>query len=113
VKNFKKVALPAFALILMSFIVSYAQGQDEFTFKVHNKGKNTVTKLLVSEDGKTYGQFDIGDGIGPDETVTVVWDKSTNNESCVQFFKAAFDDGGESPARKFDFCEKDLTLELQ
>lgn len=111
--NFKKVVMLAFALILMSFAVSYAQDEGNYTFKVHNKGGNTVTKLLVSEDGKKYGYFDIGSGIAPGQTVTAVWDKSTNGESCHQYFKAVFDDGEESPAVKFDFCEENLTLEVQ
>jgi hypothetical protein len=113
VNHFKKVALLAFALVLMSFTVSYAQDADSYTFKVHNKGSHTVTKLLVSENGKNYGYFNIGDGIDPGQTVTLVWDKSTNGESCHQYFKAVFDDGGESPAVKFDFCEENLVLEVQ
>jgi hypothetical protein len=84
----------------------------EFSFKVHNTTKHMIKKLLVSEDGKTYGFFDIGKGIKPDETVTLEWDKSTDKENCKQWFKAVFDDGEESEAVQFDFCEDDLTLEF-
>ncbi len=83
-----------------------------YSFKVHNTTKNTITKLLASEDGETYGNFDIGDGIKPGKTMTLVWDKSTDSGKCHQWFKAVFDDGDESEAKQFDFCEKDLTLEF-
>jgi hypothetical protein len=84
----------------------------EYSFKVHNTTKNTIKKLLASEDGKTYGFFDIGKGIKPGETSTLEWDKSTDNGKCKQWFKAVFDDGEESEAVQFDFCEDDLTLEF-
>lgn len=115
--NFKKITLLAFALVLMSFAVSYAHAHKtatvEYTYKVHNKSKSTITALMASEDGKTYGEFDIGDGIKPGQTVTLVWDKSTDNGNCEQWIKAKFADGGVSPAAKFDFCEKDLVLEFE
>jgi hypothetical protein len=110
--RYRKVALFAVALILMSFAVSYAHTRPSYTFKVHNASKNTIKNLLVSEDGKSYGNFDIGDGIASGETATLVWDKSTDNASCAWYFKATFDDSTESPPVKFDFCEKDLVLEI-
>jgi hypothetical protein len=112
-KNFKKVTLLALALVLVSFPVVYAHAQSGYQFKVHNVGKNKVLKLLASEDGKNWGYFDIGDGIDPGETMTVVWDKSTNTSGCNWFFKAYFDDGLESPPKKFNFCEDDLVIEVR
>jgi hypothetical protein len=111
-RNFSKALLLIFALALMSAPVGYARPQ-EYSFKVHNVGKNRILKLLASEDGKNWGYFDIGDGIDPGETRTIVWDKSTNNQSCMQYFKAAFDDGEESPPKKFDFCEKNLAIDVR
>jgi hypothetical protein len=107
-----KMTVLAVALILMSFAVSSARTPD-YSFKVHNKSKNKIVKLLVSEDGKQYREFDIGDGIDAGETATLVWDKSTDNGACEWYFKAAFDDNEESKAAKFDFCEKNLVLEFQ
>ncbi len=112
IQKSSKITLLAIALVLMSFTVSYAHAT-EYTFKVHNKGKNKIVKLLVSEDGKEYKQFDIGDGIDAGETATLVWDKSTDNGACEWWFKAAFDDNEESKPVKFDFCEKNLVLEIQ
>jgi len=99
--------------LLLSFVPNNAPGAEgEYSFKVTNKTKNTITKLLASEDGEKYGFFDIGKGIKPGETMTLVWDKSTDNGKCKQFFKAVYDDGSESDAEEFDFCEKDLELEF-
>ncbi len=116
-KNFKNVSLLAVALVFMSFAVSYAHAfkasTPEYTYKVHNKSKSTITALLASEDGKTYGEFDIGKGIPAGQTVTLVWDKSTDEGNCEQWIKAKFADGGVSPAAKFDFCEEDLVLEFE
>lgn len=94
----------------MSFTAGYAHSRNEHSFKVHNKTGHTIKKLLASEDGKTFGYFDIGKGIGPGQKRTLVWDKSTDGEDCVQYFKAVFDDGEESPTVPFDFCEEDLEL---
>jgi hypothetical protein len=115
--KFKKIGVFAFALILVGSTLVYARGGSESTafeykYKVHNKSKNTITKLLASEDGKEYGEFDIGDGIKPGKIVTLVWDKSTDEGNCEQWIKAVFDDGESSPAQKFDFCEEDLVLEF-
>jgi P pilus assembly chaperone PapD len=109
-----------YPLILVALIVaalswnasSLVASESNYQFKVKNTTKNTITKLLASEDGKTYGNFDIGKGIKPGQTVTLVWDKSTDGEECEQWFKAVFDDGEESEAKKFDFCEDDLELEF-
>lgn len=110
--KFAKATLLALALLLVSVPVGYANPQ-EYSFKVHNVGKNRILKLLASEDGKNWGYFDIGSGINPGETKTIVWDKSTDNQSCQQYFKAAFDDGLESPPKKFDFCASDLQIDVR
>lgn len=91
---------------------SLTAADSEYSFKVHNTTKHTIKKLLASEDGKNYGNFDIGKGIAPGATVTLAWDKKTDSEGCEQYFKAVFDDKEESEAKKFDFCEDDLTLEF-
>lgn len=110
--TFRKASLLAFALILMSFAVSHARTSPDYRFKIHNSTENTITKVLVSTDGKSYGQFDIGDGIAPGATEEMVWDKSTDNGACEWYFKAVFDNDEESQAVKFDFCEKNLVLEF-
>ena len=110
---FKKVALLAFAIILAGFAAGYARSPQDYTFKIHNNTKHTIKRVLVSEDKKKWGEFDVGDGIAPGATEEMVWDKSTNGESCHQWFKAVFDNGEDSEAVKFDFCEKGLVLEFE
>ncbi|MBA3273030.1 MAG: hypothetical protein H0T11_04050 [Chthoniobacterales bacterium] len=42
----------------------------EYTFKVHNTTETKIIKLLASEDGKDYGNFDIGEeGVAPGKTM--------------------------------------------
>lgn len=109
--KFVRMSVLAIAFVLMSFTASYAQ-DSEFSFKVYNRTDTTIVKLLVSEDGKKYGYFDIGKGIGAGKSMTLVWDKSTDTENCVQFFKAVYADKSESAPVKFDFCEDELELEF-
>lgn len=84
----------------------------DYKFKVHNNTDTLIKKILVSEDGEEYGFFNIGNGIKPGATVELVWDSSTEGESCEQWFKAVFSNGEESEATQFDFCEEDMTLEF-
>ncbi|MGZ5006404.1 MAG: hypothetical protein ACXWE9_01380 [Methylobacter sp.] len=86
--------------------------ESEYSFKVHNSTKVKITKLLVSEDKKQWGYFDIGGGIAAGDNMTLVWDQSTNNEGCDQYVKAAYADGTESEEAKFNFCEANLELEF-
>ncbi|MDQ6859982.1 MAG: hypothetical protein M3032_02340 [Verrucomicrobiota bacterium] len=113
-KNYLKVvALSALAIVTLA--VSPRQttaAEDQYSFKVHNTTSTKITKLLASPDGKSYGFFDIGEGIPAGKTVTLNWDKKTNDSDCHWFFKAGFKDGEESEAVKFDFCEDDLELEF-
>jgi len=99
------------ALVLMSATLSFAKS-NEYKFKVHNNTIQDIKKIQVSVDGKKWGFFDIGDGIKAGATEELVWDKSTDNEPCEQYFKAQFADDDWSDAVKFDFCEKGLVLEF-
>jgi hypothetical protein len=106
----KLAAVVALLFTLVSIPVHNARAEDRYKFKVHNTTKDKITKLLVSEDGKKYGFFDVGKGIAPGETMTLVWDAETSG--CEWFIKAVFSDGAESPATKFDFCQEDLELDF-
>ena len=111
--RFGKILIVGSALIVTTFLPPVALGDgDDYSFKVKNTTKELITKILVSEDGEKYGYFDIGKGIKPGETMTLVWDKSTNGSSCTQWFKAVWESGEEGKPVKFNFCEKDLELEF-
>jgi hypothetical protein len=107
----KKILIAGCAL-LVTTIMPVARADDNYSFKVKNTTKELITKILVSEDGEKYGYFDIGKGIPAGETMTLVWDKSTNSSSCHQWFKAVWESGEEGKPVKFDFCEKGLELEF-
>jgi hypothetical protein len=100
-------------LALVAFAVSpnkASAADDEYSFKVENKTKVKITKILVSVDKKTWGHFDIGKGIPAGETVKLVWSKETDDEPCKQWVKAVYADDEEAEAAKFDFCEADLEI---
>ncbi|HYR27353.1 MAG TPA: hypothetical protein VEU30_02740 [Thermoanaerobaculia bacterium] len=99
----------AAAVVLMS-VPAFA---DQYKFKVTNNTNTKIAKILVSQDGEEYGFFNIGGGIPSGKTVTLVWDESTNGESCQQYFKAVFANGEESEAQEFDFCEEEVEIEFE
>ena len=109
--NFGKLLMLAIALVLMSGTLSFAK-TSEYKFKVHNNTKQDIKKLQVSIDGKKWGDFDIGSGIKAGATDELVWDKTTDNEPCEEYFRVQFADREWSDAVKFDFCEKGLILEF-
>ncbi len=112
-KNSGRLALAIMVCMVVNVItVVGVHAAEEYSFTVHNSTKSLIKEILVSEDKKEWGEFDIGKGIKAGETVTLVWDASTNNENCDQYVKAVFDDGSESEPSKFDFCEKGLALEF-
>jgi len=90
-----------------------AQGEESgYTFEIHNKTTSKITQLMVSEDGKTWGQFDLGGGVDAGQSAKMAWDKSTDGQNCEQQVKAVYADKSESEADTFDFCEDGLTLEF-
>ena len=115
-KNYLKMGMiVALVMTLVSVPMRNVTAADDedYMFKVHNTTKDTISKLLASEDGKDYGSFDVGkEGIAPGQTISLKWDKKTNESGCKWFIKAVFEDGSETPAKKFDFCEEDLELEF-
>ena len=104
-------AFSAAVALGLIIVVSVSAADGNYSFKVKNTTDETITKLLASTDGKSYGNFDIGKGIKPGETVTLAWDKSTDKSDCEWFFKALFAEGEESEVEAFDFCEEDLEFE--
>ena len=83
-----------------------------YSFKVHNNTKHTIISLLASEKGETPGKFDIGKGIGPGQSATLEWDKSTDNTNCAWAFTAVYDDGTYSEPVMIDFCQDNLELDF-
>ncbi len=111
--NLKKLALViALCMFLNGMVAVGTQAAEEYSFKIHNTTDTLIKKILVSENGTEWGEFDIGSGIAAGATETLVWDDSTSGENCNQLFKAVFSDGSESEPVLFDFCEEGLELEF-
>lgn len=106
--KFKHFVIAA-ALVLMS-VSAFAE---DYSFTVTNNTDTKIKKILVSEDGEEYGFFNIGNGINPGKTVTLVWHSSTEGENCEQYFKAVFANDEESEPQKFDFCEEEVAIEFE
>ena len=109
--SFKIAMLPTVCVIANGAALPVAHAAD-YSFRVHNTTDDRITKILVSENRKSWGYFKIGKGIKPGDSVKLVWDKSTNDQGCDQWVKAVFEDDTESKPSKFDFCEKDLEIEF-
>ena len=110
----KTTAVLACVLVLVTIPTRLARAEDDdqYTFEVHNVNKEKIVRLLASEDGKEYAKFDIGKGIEPGETVTLNWNKSTNNSNCEWFIKAVYADDTMSEPAEVDFCQEDLVIDF-
>ena len=88
----------------LTLVAMNAVADEQWHFVVKNKTESNITKLEVSQNKHDWGNFDIGDGIGPGERATLVWSSSTDNEKCHQWIRAKFSDGSWSEPSKQDFC---------
>ena len=100
-------------LLAIGLLISSGVAMSDYSFVVHNNTKQKIKKILTSEDGKSWGEFDIGSGIKAGESMTLVWAASTNNEDCKQYFTAVFSDDSESHPTVHDFCASSLELEFE
>lgn len=98
--------------VAWSGLISTVAHAGDYSFTATNTTNSPITKVFVSENKKTWGYFDIGSGIKPGSTANLVWDQSTNSESCSQWVKAVYADGSESEPAKFDFCENGLEIDF-
>ncbi len=87
-------------------------GANAYEFNITNSTKSKITGVEASEDGKTWGKFDMGTGLPAGESTKITWDSSTDKSGCEWQVKANYADGSESEPAKFDFCEKDIELEF-
>lgn len=105
------IATTAFGIAANGMIVAAAHAE-EYSFTATNTDKTVLTEVLVSENKKDWGYFDIGTGIAPGATVNLIWDQSTNSDNCSQWVKGTWADGTESEPAKFDFCENGLKIDF-
>ncbi len=112
--NFNRARLgfvAAFSIVWSGLLPNVSDAA-EFSFTATNTTSSAITEVLVSENKSDWGYFDIGAGIKPGATANLVWDQSTNSDSCAQWVKATYADGSESEPAKFDFCEEGLEIDF-
>ena len=85
----------------------------EYSFSVQNNTSSKITGIEASEDGSSWGAFDIGGGIAAGSSMDLTWDQSTDDSNCEWHFRATFADGSTSEEVPFDFCEEGLVLEFE
>ena len=90
-----------------------AVSQAAYTFTIENNTENDIVGIEVSEDGKSWGEFEVGEGIPAGSSAEATWSESTDDSNCEWQFRAEFEDGTTSDAVAFDFCEDDLTIEFE
>lgn len=100
------------AITLFAMLTSTTASAEGYKFDVKNSTDQKMVHLLVSQDGKTWSEFDLGGGIAAGKSGTMEWSEASNNQSCEQQVKAVYADKSESEPASFDFCEKDLSLEF-
>jgi hypothetical protein len=104
-----KTTTTLFAALLVLASIGSAAAYD---FNITNSTKSKITKVEATEDGKTWGQFDVGKGLAPGASMKITWSEQTDNSGCEWKVKATFADGSESEPETFDFCEEDLEIEF-
>ncbi len=111
--NTVRTSLVAVALAVAgNAMVAAGAHAEEYSFTATNTTGTAITEIWVSEDKDDWGYFDIGSGIRPRATVTLVWNQSTNSENCAQWVMATYADGSESEPAKIDFCEDGLEIDF-
>lgn len=87
-------------------------GHAEYTFTIENNTASDIVRIEVSEDGASWGDFDIGKGIPAGYSSEATWAEHTDDSNCEWMFRATFKDGSVSEEVAFDFCEEDLTIQF-
>lgn len=80
---------------------------ESYQFTVTNNTQTTLTRLsAVAVDGSMEGDFDLGNGIPPGVTRTIIWAEYTNDSPCDWSLKGGYSDGSETDPATFNFCEE-------
>lgn len=87
-------------------------GAHAYEFNITNSTAVKITSVEASEDGETWGKFNIGAGLAAGATTTITWDASTDESGCAWQVRASYADGSEAAPAEFDFCEEDIEIEF-
>lgn len=107
--NTMKIHCKLFVALSMMACTGVASAYD---FVVSNATSVKITGVQASEDGKTWGAFDVGAGIPAHSKTKLIWSSETDESNCEWQVMATYADGSESEPETFDFCEEDLEIEF-
>ena len=93
-------------------MLAAAGGAAAYDFTVTNSTEVKITTVEASEDGKTWGKFDMGTGLAAGASRKITWNSSTDDSGCEWQVRATYADGSASEPTKFDFCKEDLEIEF-
>lgn len=105
----RQLAVTSFTAIAFGLLSLPGLAAD-YSFTVANNADQKIVKIEVSEDGKSWGPFDIGSGIPSGESAQLNWAESTNNSGCEWMFRATFSGGDVLDSDYVDFCEDDVVI---
>ena len=97
--------------LALALLLPVAANAYEFT--INNLTSSKIVALEVSEDGASWGNFNVGAGLDAGASATATWSESTNDSNCEWQVRAKFADGSSSDAATFDFCEEELVVEFK
>ena len=100
---------PLFAVLLLVLPVL----ANAYSFTISNTSDSAITRIEVSEDGESWGDFDMGRSLMAGQSAEANWDESTDDSNCEWLFRATFADGSVSDEVAFDFCQEDLVIEFE
>ncbi|MBD2606461.1 hypothetical protein H6G81_18475 [Scytonema hofmannii FACHB-248] len=78
---------------------------NSWTFVVENAGDAKIQRIEAAEVGSANWRKFSDSAINTGGKITLEWDSSTNNTSCVWKLRAIYADGP-SEAASFNFCEE-------
>jgi len=99
-------------VLALAFAALSSPALAEYSFDVHNNSDQRIIALEASEDGSSWGEFNIGKGIPSGETMTLTWSEETDESGCEWDFRATFEEGYVSEASTLDFCDGDLQIDF-
>lgn len=102
--------MPRSVTLILCLFAALPAAAEDYTFHVENNSDQDIVDVEVSEDGKRWGYFDIGDGIASGDTSELVWDSSTDDSDCEWQFRATFEEGYVAYSDWVDFCEDEVVI---
>jgi hypothetical protein len=99
-------------LLAVCLLALPALSHASYKFTIANNTDQDIVGIEVSENGKSWGEFDVGDGIPAGNSAEATWAEHTDDSNCEWMFRAEFEDGSTSEEVAFDFCDEDLTIEF-